>query len=65
MAWVCRDRHQGRRGNGCKLRTIHEDELLEEIGKAIGTDVTEETACMVERVEVGMESVYVNSRQAG
>lgn len=64
-AWVCRDRHLGRKGNGCKMRTIREDELLGEIGESIGVEVTEDTAGLVEQVEVGMDGVEVCGRQAG
>ena len=58
-AWVCRDRHMGRKGNGCKMRTIHEDELLTEIRRVIGTEATEDTADMIDRVGVGMEEIDV------
>lgn len=58
-AWVCRDRHMGRKGNGCKMRTIHEDELLAEIRRVIGTEATEDTADMIDRVGVGMEEIDV------
>ena len=27
-AWTCRDRHKGRRGNGCMCRTIRETDLI-------------------------------------
>lgn len=62
-AWVCRDRHLGRKGNGCKMRTIHEDELLAEIRRVIGTEATEDTADMIDRVDVGMEEIDVAAAQ--
>jgi hypothetical protein len=27
-AWTCKERHKGRRGNGCRNRTIREEEVL-------------------------------------
>ena len=62
-AWVCRDRHLGRKGNGCKMRTIREDELLSEIRRVIGTEAAENTADLIERVDVGMEGMDVTAAQ--
>nr|MBQ4458422.1 recombinase family protein [Clostridia bacterium] len=62
-AWVCRDRHMGRKGNGCKMRTIREDELLSEIRRVIGTEAAENTADLIERVDVGMEGMDVTAAQ--
>lgn len=59
--WVCRDRHLGRKGNGCKMRTIREDELMEYVKDGIGAEPTEDTAGMIDRVEVGMDGIDVTA----
>jgi DNA invertase Pin-like site-specific DNA recombinase len=55
-AWTCRGRHLGRKGNGCKNRTIRETEVLEQIQAQLGqmTLPTEELWILVyeERVEI-------------
>ena len=35
-AWTCKERHKGRQGNGCEMRTIREEELLAEIAAQMG-----------------------------
>ncbi len=34
--WVCRGRHLGAKGNGCKMRNVKEDALLDEIQAEMG-----------------------------
>ena len=45
--WTCRGRHEGRKGNGCKLRTIKEDLLLQTIEESIGCEVNADIGCEV------------------
>ena len=63
-AWECKEHHLGRKGNGCRMRTIREDELLEAITDQMGYPEYREFPVEwflkeVDRVEVGMESVKV------
>lgn len=58
-AWVCRDRQLGRKWNGCKMRTVREGELLDEIKEQTGFDVSAETAGQIDRVEVMGDCVKV------
>lgn len=51
-AWICRDRHLGRHGNGCKMRIIREEQLLDSIKKELGCEITEENAVLLDRVYV-------------
>ena len=55
-AWVCRDRQLGRKGNGCKMRIIKEDDLLAEICFEMGWDEFGEG-----RFEAEVERVLVNA----
>lgn len=60
-AWVCRDRQLGRKGNGCKLRIVKEDDLMAEICKQMDwNEVTEEQVeAEIERVEVTDDGVEI------
>ena len=59
-AWVCRDRNLGRNGNGCQMRIVKEDELLEEICRQTGwEEVTEEKVVDIDRVEIREDGVEV------
>ena len=58
-AWTCRERHKGRKGNGCKGRNIFEEELLAAVSGQIGELVTEGNVELVSRVEVKEHGVKV------
>ena len=60
-AWVCRDRHLGRRGNGCKGRIIRESDLQAAINKELGYDRFESERFLqdVSRVTVNEDNVSV------
>ena len=59
-AWTCKERHLGRKGNGCRNRNAREDELLLEIGKAMGYDgVSCAELFPSERFLDEVEAVYV------
>lgn len=36
MMWVCMERRKGKKGNGCKNRTVDETELLQAISDDLG-----------------------------
>ena len=62
-AWVCRDRHLGRNGNGCQMRIVKEDDLLKEICQQMNwKTVTEEKADEIARVEIGADGIEVVRR---
>ena len=61
-AWTCRERHKGRRGNGCKMRTVREPELLRAICQALGYGETaefpkEDILRDVKTISVGWEAI--------
>ena len=59
-AWVCRDRHLGRKGNGCQMRIVKEEDLFAEICAQMSWDeVTEERMDEIERVVVHSDSVEI------
>ena len=63
-AWECKEHHLGRKGNGCRMRTIREDELLAAISDQMGYPEDREFPVEwflkeVARVEIGMEAVTV------
>ena len=63
-AWVCRDRQLGRKGNGCKMRILKEDDLLAEICRQMGwEEVTEEKMNEIDRVEIREDGVEVVQRK--
>ena len=59
--WTCRGRHEGRKGNGCKLRTIKEDLLLQTIEESIGCEVIAENAEKIKRVVITEEDIAVET----
>ena len=65
-AWNCKDRQNGKAGNGCKMRIVKEEELLEEIADQMGWEEFSEERFLneVERVDVGMEEIRVTRRMA-
>jgi hypothetical protein len=59
-AWVCRDRQLGRKGNGCQMRIVKENDLLAAICKQMGwKQVTEERMRKIERVEVKEDGLEI------
>lgn len=63
-AWECKEHHKGRQGNGCRMRTIREDDLLAAIADQMGYPEDGEFPVEwflkeVDRVEVGEDSVKV------
>ena len=59
-AWVCRDRHLGRKGNGCQMRIVKEDDLTAEICQQMNwKTVTEARMAKIDRVEVKADGVEV------
>ena len=59
-AWVCRDRQLGRKGNGCQMRIVKEDDLFAEICRQMGWgEVTEEKIGEVERIVVTDDGVEI------
>lgn len=59
--WTCRGRHEGRKGNGCKLRTIKEDLLLQTIEESIGCEVIAENAEKIKRVVITEDDIVVET----
>ena len=57
--WTCRDRHQGRKGNGCKCRNVDENDLLAAISERMGQELTEANAVLLKRVFIEMEGISV------
>ena len=60
-AWTCRDRHKGRRGNGCMSRTIRETDLIAAICIQMDWEKFDEGRFLdeVERVVVTDEEVVI------
>ena len=63
-AWTCKEHHLGRQGNGCRMRTIREDDLLAAIRDQMGYPEDGEFPVEwflkeVDRVEVGEDTVRV------
>lgn len=60
-AWVCSDRQLGRRGNGCMMRTIKENDLLAELCRQMGWEQFDEEGFerSVERVVVNADGVEI------
>lgn len=54
-AWTCKERHLGRKGNGCKNRVVREEELLEALK-------TETGASDVENVMEKIDAVYAGEK---
>lgn len=55
--WTCRDRHMGRKGNGCMCRNIDENELISEISDRIGEPLTEVNVDMLKRIFVEKDGI--------
>lgn len=60
--WTCRGRHEGRKGNGCKLRTVKEDFLLQTIGDSIGCEVNAENAGQIQHVVITKDDIVVEKK---
>ena len=59
-AWTCRERHKGRKGNGCTMRTIRETDLIAAICVQMGWEgVDEEKLGGIERVLVTKDGVEI------
>ena len=65
-AWNCKDRQQGTKGNGCKMRIVKEDELLRTIAGLMGWEEFDEARfeAEVERVDVGMDEIRIKTKMA-
>lgn len=65
-AWNCKDRQNGKAGNGCKMRIVKEEELLAEIADQMGWDEFSEERFLneVERVDVNKEAIRVVRKTA-
>ena len=59
--WTCRERHMGRKGNGCKGRNISEEELLKEISAQLGKPANQRNAELLEKAAVEEQGVTVAS----
>ena len=59
--WNCAERQKGRKGNGCKLRTIKEDLLLQTIEESIGCEVNAENAAQIQRVVITEDDIAVEA----
>ena len=60
-AWECKDRKKGNKGNGCKNRTIREEELLRMISDKMGWESFDEELFdkTVEQVEIYKDRITV------
>ena len=60
-AWTCRERHKGRKGNGCMCRTIRETDLVAAICVQMGWEQFDEGRfeAEIEKVVVTEDSVNV------
>ena len=65
-AWNCKDRQQGVKGNGCKMRIVKEEALLKEIADQMGWEEFDEERFLteVERVDVGMDEIVITRKMA-
>ena len=65
-AWNCKDRQQGTKGGGCKMRIVKEETLLKEIAEQMGWDEFDEERFLeeVERVDVGTDEIIVTRKMA-
>lgn len=63
-AWTCKERHKGRKGNGCMMRNIREADLLAEFVAQIGCADTavEQKMDSIDRVIVYQDAVEVQRR---
>ena len=58
-AWECYGKHKGKKGNGCRLRTVKEDELFKAIEETTGKAVDEQSAEVIKRVVVTEDDIVV------
>ena len=65
-AWNCKDRQQGIKGNGCKMRIVKEEELLKEICTQLCWDEFDEERFLEEvvRVDVGTDEIVITRKMA-
>ena len=68
--WTCKERHKGRKGNGCLMRNITEEELMAAIHAYMGIEdggdfPVERFRSEIERVEVMDNGVWVVPRRVG
>ena len=66
--WTCKERHKGRKGNGCVMRNITEEELLAAICAQMGLPdagdfPVDRFRREIERVEVMENGVWVIPRR--
>ena len=54
-AWICKERHLGKYGNGCKNRSVREEDLIERIHQQSEDGTIEEILPTIERIYVGEE----------
>ena len=64
-AWTCRERHKGRKGNGCKCRTIRETDLIASICVQMGYERFDEERFLdeVRRVEINEDGVEITRQR--
>lgn len=63
-AWNCKDRQQGIKGNGCKMRIVKEEELLKEICTQLCWEEFDEERFLEEvvRVDVGTDEIVITRK---
>ena len=57
--WECYGKPKGKKGNGCKMRTVKEDVLFRAIEEATGKAVDEQSAAAIKRVIVTEDDIVV------
>ena len=64
-AWTCRERHKGRKGNGCKCRTIRETDLIASICVQMGYERFDEERFLdeVRRVEINEDGMEITRQR--
>ena len=62
--WTCRGRHEGRRGNGCKMRNVNEEMLLHAIEDSIGCEVDAVSAETIRRVVIHEDDIVVEKEES-
>ena len=64
-AWNCAERQKGRRGNGCKNRSIREDELFQRIAESMGIEHFDEDRFFNEviAVRIGADGISLQMRE--
>ena len=61
-AWICRDRHLGRKGSGCRIRLIREESQLAGLSEQPGCELTEESNALLDRVDVRENDLEIRLR---